>query len=86
MRRRRQSRHHPHGSPRPQIRRLQNRLFLPFRRSRPANRPALLWNDQRTASQSEEIVEKAGGEARMLEMVGNLPLTGYTVPDFALRR
>jgi xylulokinase len=43
-------------------------------------RPALLWNDQRTARQSEEIVENAGGEARMLEMVGNLPLTGYTVP------
>src|SRR5688572_26201053 len=43
-------------------------------------RPALLWNDQRTASQSREIVERAGGERRMLEMVGNLPLTGYTVP------
>ena len=43
-------------------------------------RPALLWNDQRTAKQSRDILEKAGGPARMLELVGNLPLTGYTVP------
>ncbi len=43
-------------------------------------RPALLWNDQRTAMQSREIVERAGGERRMLAMVGNLPLTGYTAP------
>lgn len=43
-------------------------------------RPALLWNDQRTAKQSTEIVERAGGPRRMLEMAGNLPLTGYTAP------
>ena len=43
-------------------------------------RPALLWNDQRTAQQSQEITERAGGERRMLELVGNLPLTGYTAP------
>lgn len=43
-------------------------------------RNALLWNDQRTAKQSEEILAKAGGAKRMLSMVGNLPLTGYTVP------
>lgn len=43
-------------------------------------RPALLWNDQRTASQSREILQRAGGERRMLELAGNLPLTGYTAP------
>ena len=43
-------------------------------------RPALLWNDQRTAKQCDSILQKVGGPDRMLEMVGNLPLTGYTVP------
>ena len=43
-------------------------------------RPALLWNDQRTAKQSREVLDRAGGPARMLDLVGNLPLTGYTVP------
>lgn len=43
-------------------------------------RNALLWNDQRTTKQSDEILTKAGGAKRMLELVGNLPLTGYTVP------
>ena len=43
-------------------------------------RPALLWNDQRTAQQSRQILEIAGGPGRMLELVGNLPLTGYTAP------
>ena len=43
-------------------------------------RPALLWNDQRTAKQSQEVLDRAGGPGRMIELVGNLPLTGYTVP------
>jgi xylulokinase len=43
-------------------------------------RNALLWNDQRTAKQSDDILKIAGGPKRMLELVGNLPLTGYTVP------
>ena len=43
-------------------------------------RPALLWNDQRTAAQSDRIIELAGGPERMLDLVGNLPLTGYTAP------
>lgn len=43
-------------------------------------RPALLWNDQRTAAQSDRITEIAGGSAEMLRMTGNLPLTGYTAP------
>ncbi|MEM8874967.1 MAG: xylulokinase [Planctomycetota bacterium] len=43
-------------------------------------RPALLWNDQRTAAQSERITELAGGPKAMMAMTGNLPLTGYTAP------
>ena len=43
-------------------------------------RPAILWNDQRTGEQSDEITETAGGPQRMLDLVGNLPLTGYTLP------
>ncbi len=43
-------------------------------------RPALLWCDQRTASQCVEITEKAGGEAALVEMVANPALTGFTAP------
>ena len=42
-------------------------------------RPALLWCDQRTAAQCEAITEKVG-EARLLEMVSNPALTGFTAP------
>src|SRR5688572_5855532 len=34
-------------------------------------RPALLWNDQRTAEQCTEIESKAGGRGRLIEMVAN---------------
>lgn len=43
-------------------------------------RNALLWNDQRTVQQAQQVLERVGGERRMLELVGNLPLTGYTLP------
>jgi len=43
-------------------------------------RPAMLWNDQRTGEECREILEAAGGEQRMLDLAGNLPLTGYTLP------
>jgi len=43
-------------------------------------RPALLWNDQRTVKQCDDILQKVGGAKAMLDMVGNLPVTGYTVP------
>jgi xylulokinase len=43
-------------------------------------RPALLWNDQRTAAQCREIEEKAGGRAALIEMVANPALTGFTAP------
>ncbi|HLL88525.1 MAG TPA: xylulokinase, partial [Tepidisphaeraceae bacterium] len=43
-------------------------------------RPALLWNDQRTGKQCAEIESKAGGRAKLIEMVANPALTGFTAP------
>ncbi len=39
-------------------------------------RPALLWNDQRTAAECDEITERVGA-ARLLEIAGNPALTGF---------
>ncbi len=43
-------------------------------------RPALLWNDQRTAAECAEIESRAGGRAKLIEMVANPALTGFTAP------
>ena len=43
-------------------------------------RPAILWNDQRTAEQCGQIEAKAGGRRRLIELVGNPALTGFTAP------
>ncbi len=43
-------------------------------------RRALLWNDQRTAKECEEITERAGGRKQLIEMVANPALTGFTAP------
>jgi xylulokinase len=43
-------------------------------------RPAILWNDQRTAEQCGEIESKAGGREALIEMVANPALTGFTAP------
>jgi xylulokinase len=43
-------------------------------------RPALLWNDQRTARQCDEITEKAGGREALIDLVANPALTGFTAP------
>src|SRR5215210_1681498 len=43
-------------------------------------RPALLWNDQRTARQCDEIESKAGGREKLIELVANPALTGFTAP------
>ena len=43
-------------------------------------RPALLWNDQRTQVQCDEITEKAGGREALLNLVANPALTGFTAP------
>src|SRR5689334_1786529 len=42
-------------------------------------RPALLWNDQRTAPQCEAITERIGGQ-RLIEITGNPALTGFQAP------
>jgi len=41
-------------------------------------RPAILWNDQRTAKQCREVVDAAGGEDNLLALTNNLMLPGYT--------
>jgi xylulokinase len=43
-------------------------------------RPALLWNDQRTANECEEITRLAGGRDQLIRMVANPALTGFTAP------
>jgi xylulokinase len=42
-------------------------------------RPAILWNDQRTASQCDAIRLKLGRE-RLIQITGNDALTGFTAP------
>lgn len=43
-------------------------------------RPALLWNDQRTQAECDEIERRAGGRAELIQMVANPALTGFTAP------
>ncbi len=42
-------------------------------------RPAILWNDQRTAAECAEIEERVGLE-RLVRLTGNRALTGFTAP------
>jgi xylulokinase len=49
-------------------------------------RPAILWNDQRTAGECAEIEERVGLE-RLIALTGNRALTGFTAPKLLwLRR
>ncbi len=43
-------------------------------------RRALLWNDNRTAAECEEIEQRAGGRKKLIQMVANPALTGFTAP------
>ncbi len=43
-------------------------------------RRAILWNDQRTSAQCEYIEKVAGGRKKLIEMVANPALTGFTAP------
>ncbi len=43
-------------------------------------RPAILWNDQRTAEECAEIERRAGGRKRLVSLVANPALTGFTAP------
>lgn len=42
-------------------------------------RPAILWNDQRTQAQCDQITQTIGFE-RLIELTGNRALTGFTAP------
>ena len=42
-------------------------------------RPAILWNDQRTQSQCDDIHRRVGRE-KFIQITGNLALTGFTAP------
>ena len=42
-------------------------------------RPAILWNDQRTGAECEEI-ERRVGRTALIHEVGNVALTGFTAP------
>jgi D-xylulose kinase len=46
-------------------------------------RAAKLWNDTTTARDGEELARKLGGDGRVLELVGNRLLPGYTAPKIA---
>lgn len=43
-------------------------------------RNALLWNDQRTTAECEQITDAAGGRKRLIKMVANPALTGFQAP------
>ncbi len=42
-------------------------------------RPAILWNDQRTQAQCDEIHSRIGRE-KFIQITGNMALTGFTAP------
>lgn len=50
------------------------------RREIRAIRPALMWNDQRTAVECDEIARAVGGVEALVRVAGNAPLTGFTLP------
>ncbi|HMC10132.1 MAG TPA: xylulokinase, partial [Pirellulaceae bacterium] len=43
-------------------------------------RKALLWNDQRTKNECDEIERRAGGRKKLIQLVANPALTGFTAP------
>jgi xylulokinase len=48
-------------------------------------RPAILWNDQRTAAECAEIEERIGLD-RLIELTGNRALPGFTAPKLLWMR
>ncbi|MCB9942015.1 MAG: xylulokinase [Geminicoccaceae bacterium] len=52
--------------------------LVPLDRDDRVIRPAILWNDQRTAAQCRAITEAAGGLDGLLAMTNNQMLIGYT--------
>lgn len=49
-------------------------------------RPAILWNDQRTHAECEEIESRAGGRRKLIGLVANPALTGFTAPKIVWLR
>lgn len=43
-------------------------------------RPAILWNDQRTVEECDAITRRAGGRRKLIRMVSNPALAGFTAP------
>jgi xylulokinase len=43
-------------------------------------RRAILWNDQRTGAECEDITRAAGGREKLIALVSNPALTGFTAP------
>lgn len=43
-------------------------------------RPAILWCDQRTTAECQEITDRAGGRERLIELTCNPALEGFTAP------
>ncbi len=43
-------------------------------------RRAILWNDQRTAAECEEMESRVGGRKKLIKLVANPALTGFTAP------
>jgi xylulokinase len=43
-------------------------------------RPAILWNDQRTGAQCDEIRRRLGGRESLVRLTGNDALAGFTAP------
>jgi xylulokinase len=42
-------------------------------------RPAIIWNDQRTAPQAAEVERAVGGRRRLIRLAGNPAMTSYTL-------
>jgi xylulokinase len=43
-------------------------------------RPCIMWNDQRTGAQCQEITARVGGLYNLLQLIGNPVLPGFTAP------
>lgn len=43
-------------------------------------RRAILWNDQRTSAECQEMEERVGGRANLIRLVANPAMTGFTAP------
>lgn len=49
-------------------------------------RPAILWNDQRTAKECAEIEAAVGGREKLIELVANPAMSGFTAPKIVWLR